>query len=181
MSKWQQEIAALSAIASDCKLIEETKWGQPCFTLEGRNIVLAHGFKDYCALLFFKGALMQDPEGILVQQTDNVQAARQIRFTTLDEIVKKKAVLKRYIKEAIAVEQSGAKVEKKQTGDFPVAEEFQIRLDRSPALKSAFEALTPGRQRAYLLHFASAKQSQTRAARVEKCEARILAGQGLND
>ena len=181
MKKWQEETVKLRAIVLACGLKEEVKWGQPCFTSEGRNIVLIHGFKEYCALLFFKGALMKDPNRILAQQTENVQSARQIRFTAHGEIVQLEPVLKAYIAEAIAVEKSGKQVVKKQTADFPVAEELQARLDRDPAFKAAFEALTPGRQRAYLMHFAEAKQAKTREARIEKHASRILAGKGLLD
>lgn len=178
---WREEFEALRAIALDCKLNEEVKWGQPCYTLDDRNIVLMHGFKGYCALLFFKGALMRDPKGILVAQTENVQATRQIRFTSLQEIVKLKAALKAYIREAIEVEKSGATVELKKTEDFAVPEEFTAKLKQMPALKKAFEALTPGRQRAYLLYFADAKQAKTREARIEKYVQPILDGKGLKD
>lgn len=178
---WREEFEALRAIALDCKLNEEVKWGQPCYTLDDRNIVLMHGFKGYCALLFFKGALMRDPKGILVAQTENVQATRQIRFTSLQEIVKLKASLKAYIREAIEVEKSGATVELKKTEDFAVPEEFTAKLKQMPALKKAFEALTPGRQRAYLLYFADAKQAKTREARIEKYVQPILDGKGLKD
>jgi len=180
-SRWQEAFAALRSIALDCGLVEEVKWGKPCFTLEGSNIVLVHGFKEYCALLFFKGALMKDPKGILVRQTENVQLPRQIRFTTLDEIAARKSILKAYVLEAVEVEKSGLKAEKRATEDFPIADEFKLRLEKTPALQRAFEALTPGRQRAYLLYFSGAKQSKTRESRVEKCIARILAGKGLDD
>jgi len=179
--KWQEEIEQLRAIVLSCGLTEELKWGCPCYTLEGNNIVLIHVFKEYCALLFFKGVLLKDPQSILIQQTKNVQVARQIRFTGVQEIVKLKATLKNYIKEAIEVEKSGAQAELKKTGEFNMPEEFKIRLDKKPALKKAFYALTPGRQRAYLLFFSSAKQSQTREARVEKSIPSILKGIGLND
>ena len=179
--KWQEEIEQLRTIVLSCGLTEELKWGCPCYTLEGNNIVLIHVFKEYCALLFFKGVLLKDPQSILIQQTKNVQVARQIRFTGVQEIVKLKATLKNYIKEAIVVEKSGAQVELKKTGEFNMPEEFKIRLDKKPALKKAFYALTPGRQRAYLLFFSSAKQSQTREARVEKSIPNILKGIGLND
>lgn len=179
--KWQKEFEKLREIILDCDLVEELKWGQPCYTYEKRNIVLMHGFKEYCALLFFKGALLKDPKGILIQQTENVQAARQIRFTSLQEIVKMKTVLKKYIYEAIEVEESGVKVSYKKTTDFKIPEEFQIKLDKKPALKKAFYGLTPGRQRAYIFHFSSAKQSKTREARVEKYEKQILEGRGLDD
>jgi uncharacterized protein YdeI (YjbR/CyaY-like superfamily) len=178
---WRDEMALLRKIALSCNLREELKWGQPCYTLEGKNIVLIHGFKEYCAFLFFKGALLKDPDGILVVQTGNVQAARQIRFTEASGIAKMQAVLKAYILEAIEVEKAGRKVEFKKTAEFPVADEFRDRLERTPALKKAFEALTPGRQRGYLLHFSSAKQAATRESRIEKCLPRILAGMGLVD
>jgi uncharacterized protein YdeI (YjbR/CyaY-like superfamily) len=179
--KWQDEFGKLREIALGCGLAEELKWGQPCYTHEGSNIVVIHGFKDYCAYLFFKGALMKDPEGILVQQTANVQAARQIRFTSAKQITGMKAALKAYILEAIAVEKAGLEVSYKKTTEFSMPEEFERKLDASPRLRTAFEALTPGRQRAYLLHFSSAKQSKTREARVEKCIPQILEGKGLDD
>ena len=179
--RWPKEMQALREIALATELTEELKWGQACYTFQGTNVVLIHGFKEYCALLFMKGALLKDPKGILIQQTENVQAARQIRFSKLQEIVKLKTVVKAYIKEAIAVEKAGLKVEMKKTSEFKVPEEFQIKLDKNKALKTAFSALTPGRQRAYLLHFASAKQSSTREARIEKCSPDILKGKGLND
>lgn len=180
-TKWQKEFEQLRSIVLECDLVEELKWGQPCYTFEKSNIVLIHGFKDYCALLFFKGALLKDPKGILIQQTENVQAARQIRFTHVREITKLKPVLKKYIYEAIAVEEAGLKVPLKKTSDFEIPDEFQTRLDKNRALKTAFYALTPGRQRAYIFHFSSAKQSKTRAARVEKYVDKILEGKGLED
>lgn len=179
--QWQKEFEALRSIALGCQLTEELKWGQACYTYEKRNIVLMHGFKEYCALLFFKGALLNDPQGILVQQTANVQAARQIRFTQVREIVKLKAVLKAYIAEAIAVEKSGMKVAMKQTAEFAVPAELKARFAKDPDLKKAFATLTPGRQRAYLLYFAAAKQPKTREARIEKYAEQILEGRGLND
>jgi uncharacterized protein YdeI (YjbR/CyaY-like superfamily) len=179
---WQDEFAALrEIIASSDELTEDFKWGQPCYTLEGRNVVLMHGFKEYCALLFFKGALMKDPKNLLIQQTENVQAARQIRFKGLAEINKHKTALKSYIKDAIALEKSGAKVELKKTAEFSFPEELEHKMDDVPALRTAFEELTPGRQRAYLLHFSSAKQAKTRESRIEKCVQRILDGKGLDD
>ena len=178
---WQQEFVKLRAIVLDCGLTEELKWGQPCYTLDDSNIVLMHGFKEYCALLFMKGALLQDPDGILIQQTENVQAARQIRFTNLQQIVDLEASLKRYIENAIEVEKAGLEVEMKQTDEFPMPEEFIDMLEEVPGLQDAFEALTPGRQRGYLLHFSGAKQSKTRVARIEKSMPRIFAGKGLND
>ena len=178
---WQDELERLRMIVLDCGLTEELKWGVPCYTFQKRNIVLIHVFKEYCALLFFKGALLNDPNGILVQQTKNVQAARQIRFTNVREIVKMKPVLKAYIHEAIEVEKAGLKVDFKKTAEFIIPEEFQNKLDKIPALKSAFGALTPGRQRAYILYFSAPKQSRTRESRVEKYMPHILNGKGLND
>lgn len=180
-SPWQEAYSLLRDIALDCGLTEELKWGCPCYTVRGRNVVLIHGFKEYCALLFFKGALLDDPKGLLVQQTENVQSARQIRFTSAREVQKLERVLKTYIRNAADVETSGRKVVLKQTKEFSMPAEFATRLKASPALKQAFDALTPGRQRAYLLHFSSATQSATRAARVERNEARILEGKGLQD
>ena len=179
--QWQEEFEKLRTIVLDCGLTEELKWGCPCYTFEKRNIVLMHGFKEYCALLFFKGALLKDAQGILIQQTDNVQAARQIRFTSVREIVKMKSILKTYIHEATEVEKAGLKVNFKKTTEFKIPEEFQKKLDKSPTLKTAFKALTPGRQRAYILHFSQPKQSKTRESRVEKCMPQILFGRGLND
>ena len=179
--KWQEEFEKLRMIILDCGLTEELKWGVPCYTFEKRNVVLIHGFKEYCALLFFKGALLNDGKSILIQQTKNVQAARQIRFTNVREIVRLKPILKAYIDEAIEVEKAGLKVNLKKTKEFIVPEEFQNRLAEVPGLKTAFAALTPGRQRAYLLHFSSPKQSKTRESRVEKCLQKILNGKGLND
>ncbi|KQV43079.1 MULTISPECIES: YdeI family protein [unclassified Duganella] len=179
--KWHEEFEALRKIVLSTHLNEETKWGCACFTYNDQNVVLIHGFKEYCALLFFKGSLMQDPENILVQQTANVQAGRQLRFTGLAEIKKQAKIIKAYVEEAIRVEKSGAKVEFKDTSDFPMADEFLQKLDDHPALAEAFYALTPGRQRGYLLHFSSAKQAKTRESRVEKCVPQILAGKGLDD
>lgn len=179
--KWQEELEELRAIPLDCGLTEELKWGCPCYTFEKTNIVLIHAFKDYCAFLFFKGALLKDPEGILIQQTENVQSARQIRFTSVKEITKMKRTLKAYIYEAIEVEKAGLKVEMKKTTEFNVPEEFQKKLDKTPGLKKAFHALTPGRQRGYLLYFSQAKQSKTREARIEKSIPQILIGKGLDD
>ncbi|WP_234811196.1 YdeI/OmpD-associated family protein [Xaviernesmea oryzae] len=181
VEKWREEFERLRAIILDCGLTEELKWGWPCYTLDKANIVLMHGFKEYCALLFFKGALMKDTNGILVQQTENVQAGRQIRFAGAHEIAQMEPILKAYIREAVEVEKAGLKMEFRKTSEFAMPEEFQAKLDEIPALKTAFEALTPGRQRAYLLHFSSAKQSRTREARVEKCMPRILDGKGLDD
>jgi len=179
--RWSAEFAALRQLCLASGLNEELKWGQACYDLDGRNVVLIHGFKDYCALLFMKGALLKDPKGILIQQTKNVQAARQIRFASLAEINKQKAAVKAYLGEAIAVEKSGVKVEMKSAAQFDVPEEFLKPLDDDPKLAEAFHALTPGRQKGYLLHFAGAKQSATRAARVEKHVPRILKGLGLDD
>jgi len=177
--KWQEEFEKLRMIILDCGLTEELKWGCPCYTFEKSNIVLIHGFKEYCALLFFKGALLKDPKDILIQQTENVQAGRQIRFTNVREIVKMKTVLKAYIHEA--KEKAGLKVKYKKTSEFKIPEELQNKLDDTPALRKAFDALTPGRQRAYIFYFSQPKQSKTRAARVEKCMHQILNGKGLND
>ena len=177
--KWEKEVAQLRTIVLDCGLTEELKWGCPCYTFQNSNIVLIHTFKEYCALLFFKGALLNDANGILVQQTENVQAARQIRFTGVKDIVA--STLKAYIYEAIEVEKAGLQVELKKTAEFEMPEEFQHKLDTMPAMKKAFEALTPGRQRGYLLHFAAPKQSKTRESRIEKCIPQILKGKGLND
>jgi uncharacterized protein YdeI (YjbR/CyaY-like superfamily) len=179
--RWSTEFAALRQLCLASGLNEELKWGQACYDLDGRNVVLIHGFKDYCALLFMKGALLKDPKGILIQQTKNVQAARQIRFASLADINKQKAAVKAYLREAIAVEKSGVKVEMKSAAQFDVPEEFLKPLDDDPRLAEAFHALTPGRQKGYLLYFAGAKQSTTRAARVEKHVPRILKGLGLDD
>ncbi len=179
--KWQEEFKKLRTIALDSPLTEELKWGKPCYTYQNSNIVLIHGFKEYCALLFINGALLQDPQGILVQQTKNVQAARQIRFTNLEEIVELEPTIRAYLIEAIEVEKSGLKVDYKQTTEFTMPEEFQIQLDQDSVLKTAFQSLTPGRQRAYLLYFASPKQSKTRVSRIEKYRGQILNGKGLND
>lgn len=180
-SPWQKEFEKLRAIALDTELVEDLKWGCPCYTYEGKNIFLIHGFKEYCALLFFKGALMKDPANILIQQSENVQAARQIRFTDIQQIINLEKVLKNYMFQAVEIEESGAKVEMKKTKEFEMPEEFQQKLDENSALKEAFKALTPGRQRAYLLYFSSAKQSKTRASRIEKYIPEILNGKGLND
>jgi len=179
--KWQEEIRKLRAIILGCGLTEELKWGCPCYSLEEKNIVLIHVFKEYCAVLFFKGALLKDAERILVQQTENVQAARQIRFISMQEVNELKSILKAYIKDAIKVEKAGLKVKLKKTAEYKVTGEFKIRLDENPALKAAFGALTPGRQRGYLLFFASAKQSKTREQRIEKYIDHILNGKGLDD
>lgn len=180
-SEWQEEYRQLRTLVLDCGLTEELKWGVPCYTFQGSNVVLIHGFKEYCAFLFHKGALLQDAEGILIQQTENVQAARQIRLTSIQEIVEMKAILKAYIYEAVEVEKAGLTVELKKTKEYAIPEEFQVKLDGNPDLKSAFEALTPGRQRGYLLHFSAPKQAKTREARVDKLIPQILDGKGLND
>jgi len=179
--KWQAAYEKLRTIVLDCGLTEELKWGVPCYTFRKSNIVLIHGFKAYCALLFHKGALLQDGEGILVQQTENVQAARQMRFSSVQEIVEMAPTIKAYIYEAIEVEKAGLKVELKKTSAFTIPEEFQKKLDENPALKTAFETLTPGRQRGYLLYFSGAKQAKTRETRIEKYMQHILEGKGLKD
>ncbi len=179
--KWQEEISNLRTIVLDCGLTEELKWGVPCYTFQKTNIVLIHTFKEYCALLFFKGALLNDANGILIQQTEHVQAARQIRFTGIQEIAKMEAILKAYVYEAIEVEKAGLQVNLKKTAEFAIPEEFQKKLNDVPALKTAFDALTPGRQRAYILYFSAPKQSKTRESRIEKSMQQILNGKGLND
>lgn len=178
---WHEEYEKLRMIVLDCGLVEELKWGCPCYTFQKANIVLIHGFKEYCALLFFKGALLKDPKGILIQQTENVQSARQVRFTNAREIIKLQPALKAYIHEAIEVEKAGLKVNLKKTSDFKIPEEFQNKLDAKPALKTAFHALTPGRQRAYIFYFSQPKLSKTRESRVEKYIPQILKGKGLDD
>jgi uncharacterized protein YdeI (YjbR/CyaY-like superfamily) len=179
--KWQKEVEKLRTIVLDCNLVEELKWGCPCYTFEKNNIVLLHVFKEYCALLFFKGVLLKDKKSILVQQTENVQSARQVRFTDVREIMKIEKTLKAYIYEAVEVEEAGLKVPFKKAAEFSMPEEFQKKLDKNPALKIAFYALTPGRQRGYLLYFSSAKQSKTRESRIEKYSKQILKGKGLED
>jgi len=179
--KWQKETRKLRTIILDCGLTEELKWGCPCYTYESRNVVLIHVFKEYCAVLFFKGALLADPDGILVQQTENVQAARQVRFTNIKEVKERERILKTYIYEAIEVERAGLQVKLKKTKDFKIPEEFQTKLDKMPSLKKAFAALTPGRQRGYIFHFSQPKLSKTREARVEKYLKQILSGKGLDD
>ena len=178
---WKEAYAKLRELALDSGLTEELKWGHPCYTLKGKNVFLMHGFKAYCALLFHKGALLKDDHTLLVQQTENVQGVRQIRFTSLTEIVKLTPVLRSYMQEAIAIEQAGFKVPLKKTAEFAMPEEFAAKLKAMPALKKAFNALTPGRQRGYLLYFGDAKQSNTREARIDKNVDRILAGKGLDD
>lgn len=180
-SKWYDEQRLLRSIVLDCQLKEELKWGVPCYTYQDKNIILIHSFKEYCAVLFVKGALLKDPKGILIQQTENVQSARQVRFTSVADIEAMRETLKQYIFKAVEVEESGEKVALKQTKDYAVPEEFQQELDASAALREAFASLTPGRQRAYLFYFGQAKQSKTRAARVEKCIPQIMDGKGLDD
>ena len=180
-ASWQKELEQLRKIVLDCGLTEELKWGCPCYSFDKSNIVLIHVFKEYCAVLFFKGALLNDASGILIQQTKNVQAARQVRFTNVKEIVKLKTILKAYIFEAIEVEKAGLKVTLKKTAEFSMPQEFKNKLNKNAALKTAFYALTPGRQRGYLLHFSAPKQSKTRESRIEKCMPQILNGKGLND
>jgi uncharacterized protein YdeI (YjbR/CyaY-like superfamily) len=179
--KWKEEYAKLRALVLDCGLTEELKWGVPCYTFEGDNIVLMHGFKDYCALLFVKGVLLSDPKGILIQQTEHVQSGRQLRFTNLEEIVEMKSTIKAYIKEAVEVEKAGLKVTLKKTSEYAVPEEFQSKLDAIPRLKKAFDGLTPGRQRGYIYYFSQPKTSKTREARVEKYMPQILKGKGVDD
>lgn len=180
-TQWQEAYKELRRIILECGLVEELKWGVPCYTFDGSNIVLIHGFKNYCALLFHMGVLLKDTEDILIQQTEYVQAARQIRFTRIDEIKEMEKVIENYIYEAVEVEKAGIKVPMKETEDYPVADEFQEELDENAELKAAFEGLTPGRQRDYLLYFSSAKQSKTRKRRVEKFKPKILNGKGRND
>ena len=180
-TQWQKELKKLREIVLECELHEELKWGVPCYTFQKSNIVLIHAFKEYCALLFHKGVLLTDANSILVQQTENVQAARQIRFSSLQQIDEMESILKTYIYEAIEVERAGLEVEFKDTSEFIIPEEFQTKLDESPSLKSAFDALTPGRQRGYILYFSAPKQSKTRTSRVEKSLPQILDGKGLND
>jgi uncharacterized protein YdeI (YjbR/CyaY-like superfamily) len=180
-TQWREEFEKLRRIILDCGLTEELKWGHPCYSLQNSNVVLIHGFKEYCALLFMKGVLLKDARGLLIQQTENVQSARQIRFTRVQEIVKLAPVLRAYVQQAIEVEKAGLKVELKKTAEFKMPEEFQNQLDKNRALKAAFNSLTPGRQRGYLLYFSAPKQSKTREARVEKYTPRMLEGKGLND
>ncbi|WP_242205203.1 YdeI/OmpD-associated family protein [Aestuariivivens insulae] len=179
--KWNEEMTLLRKICLDCGLTEDFKWMHPCYTFQGKNIVLIHGFKAYCALLFHKGALLKDTENMLVQQTENVQAARQIRFTSIEEIKALESTIKAYIFEAVEVERAGLEVKMKTTQEYDVPEELLLKFEEIPDLKNAFETLTPGRQRGYLLYFSGAKQSKTRASRIEKCIDKILKGKGLND
>jgi len=180
-TKWQEEFKALRKIVLETGLEEDLKWGHPCYTFNGANVVLIHGFKEYCAFLFFKGSLLKDPQKMLVRQTEKVQANRQIRFTRVNDIKKNKSVLLSYIYQAIEVEKAGLKIEWKKTSDYELPEEFQKRMDKSTKLKKAFEGLTPGRQREYLYHFSSAKQSKTREARIDKYLPKILGGKGMDD
>ncbi|MCV9948523.1 DUF1801 domain-containing protein [Paenibacillus sp. BT-177] len=179
--KWQAEMEKLRALMLDCQLNEELKWGKPCYMFQNSNIAIIQGFKEHCALMFFKGALLKDPNGILIKPGEDTQAGRQIRFTNVEEIVEMEAILKDYINEAIEVEKAGLKVDFKKNTELIFPEEFQTKLDENPALKTAFAALTPGRQRAYIMHFSAPKQSKTRESRIEKCIQDILAGKGLND
>ena len=180
-TKWQEEYSELRMLVLDCGLTEELKWGCPCYTLQKSNIVLIHGFKDYCALLFMQGALMKDDNGLLIQQTANVQSARQLRFENIEEIFAGKSIINSYIKEAIRIDKAGLKVQLKKTSEYSIPEEFQKALDHMPELKNAFYLLTPGRQRGYLLYFSAAKQIKTREARIEKYLQHILDGKGLDD
>ncbi|SEJ55610.1 YdeI/OmpD-associated family protein [Paenibacillus polymyxa] len=181
VNKWKAEMEKLRAIMLDCQLTEELKWGKPCYTFQNSNIAIIQGFKEHCALMFFKGALLNDPNGILIKPGEDTQAGRQIRFTNVEEIVEMETILKAYIIEAVEVEKAGLKVDFKKNTELIFPEEFQAKLDENPALKTAFAALTPGRQRAYIMHFAAPKQSKTRESRIEKCMQDILAGKGLND
>ncbi|TQR97400.1 YdeI/OmpD-associated family protein [Paenibacillus ottowii] len=181
VKKWQAEMEKLRAIMLDCQLTEELKWGKPCYMFQNSNIAIIQGFKEHCALMFFKGALLKDPNGILIKPGEDTQAGRQIRFTNVEEIVEMETILKAYINEAIEVEKSGLKVDFKKNTELIFPEEFQAKLDENPALKTAFAALTPGRQRAYIMHFSAPKQSKTRESRIEKCKQDILSGKGLND
>ncbi|MGG4501673.1 YdeI/OmpD-associated family protein [Paenibacillus polymyxa] len=181
VNKWKAEMEKLRAIMLDCQLTEELKWGKPCYMFQNSNIAIIQGFKEHCALMFFKGALLKDPNGILIKPGEDTQAGRQIRFTNIEEIVEMETILKTYIIEAIEVEKAGLKVDFKKNTELIFPEEFQAKLDENPALKTAFAALTPGRQRAYIMHFSAPKQSKTRESRIEKCMQDILAGKGLND
>jgi uncharacterized protein YdeI (YjbR/CyaY-like superfamily) len=180
-TKWQEEYSELRMLVLDCGLTEKLKWGCPCYTMDKSNVVLIHGFKDYCALLFMQGALIKDPKGLLIQQTANVQSARQLRFKNIEEILESESIIKSYIKEAIRIDAAGLKVELKKTAEYDIPDEFQNALDTMQGLKDAFYSLTPGRQRGYLLYFSSAKQTKTREARIEKCLQHILDGKGLAD
>ncbi len=181
VNDWREELTELRRITLDCGLTEELKWGVPCYMAQGGNILLLSAFKDYCSLSFFKGALLKDTQGILIQPTENTQATRQLRFTSVQEITELEPVVKTYINEAVEIEKAGLKVEFKAVSEFDVPDEFQRRLDEDPVLSAAFEALTPGRQRGYLLYFSAPKQSKTRESRIDKCEPKILNGEGLHD
>ncbi len=181
-NRWRAEMTLLRELVTSIKGLEEDyKWMHPCYTFDGKNVVLIHGFKEYCALLFHKGALLKDPDKLLIQQTKNVQAARQMRFTDIEQIAQQKTAIKNFIKAAIEIEKSGEKVVLKETKDYPMPEEFRIKLDEDSELNKAFNALTPGRQRGYLFHFAQAKQTKTREARIEKLSPKILAGKGFDE
>ena len=179
--KWQEEMEKLRMIVLDCQLTEELKWGVPCYTVKKSNVVLIHGFKDYCALLFIKGSLLSDKDNILIQQTENVQAGRQVRFANINQIIELEAILKTYIFEATEIEKAGLKVEFKKTAEYNIPEELKVKFNEMPVLKTAFESLTPGRQRAYIFYFSQAKQAKTREARIEKYIPQILNGKGLDD
>lgn len=179
--KWQEEMEKLRMIVLDCQLTEELKWGVPCYTVKNNNVVLIHSFKDYCALLFVKGSLLSDTDGILIHQTENIQAGRQVRFTNISQIIELEATLKAYIFEAAEIEKAGLKVEFKKTAEYNIPEELKVKFDEVPVLKTAFESLTPGRQRAYIFYFSQAKQAKTREARIEKYIPKILNGKGLDD
>ena len=181
VTKWRAEFEALRAIALDPGLTEDLKWGHPCYTLNNANVILLHGFKNYCAIAFFKGALLKDPKGLLIQQTENVQSGRQLRFTNVQEIVAKERLIKGYIAQAIEVEESGSKVEFKKAAEFETPKEVLVALKRIPGLSVAFNRLTPGRRHGYVLHFVAAKQAKTLEARVQRCAPKILKGEGLND
>lgn len=181
IKKWKEETKLLRQICLDCGLEEDFKWMHPCYTFQGKNIVLIHGFKDYCALLFHKGALLKDTDEVLIQQTENVQSARQIRFTIPEEVIDLKLTIKRYIFEAIEVEKAGLKVKTKKTSEFEMVSEFKGVLEENLDVKKAFEALTPGRQRSYLLYFSQAKQSKTRLSRIEKAIPKMIEGKGYNE
>ena len=179
--KWQKELELLRSIVLECGLTEDFKWGHPCYTTQGKNVIVIQGFKEYCALMFFKGALLKDTKHLLIRPGENTQAGRQLRFTGISEIVKLEKTLKAYIREAATTEKAGLKVELKKTSDYTIPDEFKVQLEKNSKLKTSFESLTPGRQRAYLLYFGSAKQSQTREARVTKCIPKILKGKGMDD
>ena len=181
LDKWQDELIRLRELILDCGLIEDFKWMHPCYTVKGKNIVLIHGFKDYCAILFYKGALLKDPKNVLIRQTENTQSARQIRFTNVSEIENLESTIRKYVIEAVEIEKAGLKVKMKKTSDFEFPKELEQKLEENPKLKKAFKDLTPGRQKGYLLHFSKPKQAKTRISRIEKNTERILNGKGLND